>query len=198
MKSLLLYKSVCEEYQVEGWLEYGTLLGAFRNSTFIPFDFDLDVGMYSYSYTNEFENALLNKGFKKVREFYLVNAETPESKIRTEVCLSYKGLTMDIFFSFEENDTRKSYLYIDPFDIKRGERKFKAKYYTLPKAFPCDKVYINGNSFNAPSKTDQILKTWYGPRFMQPDPEWKPDPNNPYVTFLDVNKYFGFDPLFIK
>lgn len=197
MKTLLLFKSTCEECKVEGWLEYGTLLGAYRDKSFIPFDFDLDVGMYDVSYTEVFEKALFKKGFKKVREFFLVSTDNPQKRIRTEVCLSYKGLTMDIFFSFEEQDARRSYLYIEPFDVKRGERKFRAKYYTLPKASPCEKVVINNNEFNAPCKTEQILSIWYGKSFMKPDPNWKPDPFNPFVKFLDTNNYYGLDPLFL-
>ena len=37
--------NVCKKYDLEWWLDYGTLLGAVRHNDFVPWDDDLDTGM---------------------------------------------------------------------------------------------------------------------------------------------------------
>lgn len=42
---LRIFHGICEKYNLTYWLDYGTLLGAFRHQGFIPWDDDLDVAM---------------------------------------------------------------------------------------------------------------------------------------------------------
>ena len=53
-----LYKAA-DEAGVNIWLEWGTLLGAYREQSFIGHDYDCDTGILASDYSLEFENVLM-------------------------------------------------------------------------------------------------------------------------------------------
>jgi len=44
-RMLVIIDSICQKYNINYWLDYGTLLGAIRHNNFIPWDFEADIGM---------------------------------------------------------------------------------------------------------------------------------------------------------
>lgn len=54
---------VCEKYELEWWLDYGSLLGAIRHKSFIPWDDDVDIGMMRGDYNKL--NRILKKEITK-------------------------------------------------------------------------------------------------------------------------------------
>ena len=73
LEILEIFHNVSEELNKPIWLEFGTLLGAYRNHSFISYDYDMDLGMYSDQYDIDFENSLIEKG--------LVDSDTDYYKV---------------------------------------------------------------------------------------------------------------------
>jgi len=54
---LIFIKNICKKHDLDWWLNYGTLLGAFRHKGFIPWDDDVDFSMTRQDY-NKFINII--------------------------------------------------------------------------------------------------------------------------------------------
>ena len=188
MEMLKIFRATCEEQGVKGWLEFGTLLGAYREKSFIPHDNDLDVGMYAEDYTNDFESSLLKKGFSKRHEYYLVNPERGTRNL-TELGFSYHNFTIDIFLTEKPDKIRKLYVYL--FDTFEDSAQLKVKYFTLEKVEPLQTITIDDEQFYAPHQPEQILKKVYGEDFMIPQSKWMPSEKNPYVTYIEREIEYG-------
>ena len=65
------FSQCCIRHNISYWLEFGTLLGAYRDKQFIKNDIDIDVGVYLKD-AHILYKALTEQGFKLVREFHVV------------------------------------------------------------------------------------------------------------------------------
>jgi len=166
-----LYKC-CQKFNVPIWFEFGTMLGAIREHGFIAHDFDIDTGMYYKDYSNRLERALFDEGFSIKREFRLVENEDVDNKTRTEITLFYKGVFIDIFFSFIDGDIRYNYSYCSPKDKDLiSKNYFCAKKYDYPLA-DMKEIDFLGIKFMIPSNADVCMKHTYGDNYMKPDPNF--------------------------
>lgn len=91
-----LKEFVCcmEDVNIPFWLEFGTLLGAYRDGDFIPNDLDIDIGAH-LSDARRIYYALTQRGFKLVREFHVVGENGLEQTYE------YHGVTLDVMYFFE-------------------------------------------------------------------------------------------------
>lgn len=60
---LSFFDNVCRKHNLNYWLDYGTLLGAYRHELFIPWDDDLDVGMMAKDFIHF--SKVINREIKK-------------------------------------------------------------------------------------------------------------------------------------
>lgn len=167
IEALQAFKDICQESGVGYWLEFGTLLGAVRHKSFIPHDFDLDVGILEDSYTEDFEKKLIAKGFVKDHSFDMVKVPTGERK-PSEYAFHYKGLAFDIFLGIREGDTRTVYCY----EVEKGDIVSSTRSYTFSTKEPLSTVTINGVELSAPADPVKTLSMYYGEDFMTPNPNW--------------------------
>lgn len=192
LDALKAMKAACEEMQVSFGLEFGTMLGAYRENGFIKFDDDIDLSMMAPDCSRDFENVLMKYGFYKKRAFYLItlNENGENVKKLTELALSYKGLSVDIFFCYpsEDRSSRTIYVYCEPVvDDRLTVRKF-----SLPLALSNFKVNIKDESFDVFSNPHETLSLIYGKDFMTPRANANATKNkNSVVTVLDSQKYYG-------
>lgn len=145
------------------WLEFGTLLGAYRDHDFIKHDLDLDIGTF-WENAEDVHNALLNSGFKILKEFK-VGTDGLNGLEQTYI---YKGVTVDVFYFHKENDI----MYCNSFSTFPEEYNdmsmFQVKKITVPyNGF--EKLKFKGIEFTVPGKIEMHLRAHYGDNFMIPN-----------------------------
>lgn len=115
LEILKFIDNICKKYDIEYWLDYGTLLGAVRHDGFIPWDDDMDIAMMREDY-NKFM-AVISKEIEKndLKDYLIVHRDVESNKnwINTFTSLlftydSYLFGAVDIFpydfvISSEEN-----------------------------------------------------------------------------------------------
>ncbi len=167
-RALMKFFEVTENLKLNCWLSFGTLLGAVRENDFLKHDSDIDLGMFFKDYSVEFENALINAGFKKIKQFEVANKLSG-----FEQSWLYETTKIDIFFHFTDNEKMKCHTF-----------------YTIDNKTNILEVTFTNTGFkstkfknvivNVPNNTDLYLKENYGESYMIPNKKWNyiKDPKN--------------------
>lgn len=97
---LLAYKKVFDELGVTFWLDGGTCLGAYRDNSFTPTDFDVDVGI---SFSNQ---ATVGRIIERLREegFGHIHHKRHPSGIGQQISSVKDGIPSDVFIYFRRGD----------------------------------------------------------------------------------------------
>ncbi len=165
-------KKALEEYNLDFWLDYGTLLGAIREKDFINHDLDLDFGMFYSEDQFKVKEALERYNIKKVREFTLDGKTVEET-------YSYKGLYFDIFYYFYNENLMWTYgftyknnkLVKENYEDKDISTGFKGQKYFVNKR-GLEKIKFKGDEFLVPEDPHGYLRENYGENYMTPVQEW--------------------------
>jgi lipopolysaccharide cholinephosphotransferase len=140
-------KRICDENNIEYFLDSGTLLGAVRHKGFIPWDDDMDIGMTRENYDKFIEVAKT----KLSGEYFLQTWETdknypmPFAKIR-------KNNTLFVEDNFENAKIHQG-IYVDifPYDYfpssKRRQKRFwrKKNFLSAMLLMKCKSVKFKSN-----------------------------------------------------
>lgn len=164
---LYVVDDVLSKYQYLFWLNYGTLLGAYRDNDFIKHDNDLDIGMYWEDRKNVKE-LLEAAGLKLLSIINYGNPDAPES---AEYRFEYNGAFIDINFYTVKNGiaitynplfySNKDYNIIGeiiPIKVERVDSPFTG----------LKKIFFVEREFYVPENTKEYLIANYGDNFMTP------------------------------
>lgn len=111
MLDILKYvDKICEENNINYWLESGTLLGAVRHKGFIPWDDDLDIGMMKEDYEK------FIKIFSKYEneKYFLLSKETDKNYNKNFI----KIMSKKYFLIENEKQLWSTGIYIDVFPFE--------------------------------------------------------------------------------
>ena len=170
--------------EITYWLEFGSLLGVYRDGSFVPNEIDIDTGVFLKDAGRVYE-ALVKDGFKLVREFHVVGENGLEQTYE------YNGTTIDVMYFFEKDGLFWcNGAQFSP-DVRRGvlfEHIVTAHYFNR---FECVDIQFLGRKISIPSYVEEHLMEIYGKGFRVYDPNFKGDLNKIYYR-LSEKKGIGF------
>ena len=166
----IVYSSDLKDYNI--WLDFGTLLGYYRENDFISHDLDMDFGVQVSSF-EEFEvieKHLINNDFNRTKEFYF-------NKNLVELSYSYKGLNVDFIIYNKENDRVSSDTIFFMTNALGNPTRYEVYHYEIPFS-GLKGCYFKGIKVKVPENTQEYLRTLYGEDFETPNTNynWKENP----------------------
>lgn len=150
-KLFFKFVSLLEAHDIFFWLDFGTLLGAYREKTFISGDDDVDVSLWAVDYW-------------KIRKIIDLSDWKYKSIWRKEITVYHESnpdFHIDLFFYDKEETNCTAYVYLEnkiTKDINIESKMFVPK--ELLEEFKIIKFYKH--SFNIPKKTSEYLACHYG------------------------------------
>lgn len=170
----LLGRAGCKHH-----IDFGTLLGCVRNGDFISYDLDVDFSVYEDCDFFSLKESLLSGGLKFVHCF------SYDGEV-TELTMKYKNVTIDFFKNFREGDVQYYYFY------GRFDKSLKYPHRTK-QAVRCVRPIVDGTKkekfaglvdVSVPLNAEALLERAYGAGWRMPDPGWKSDLGNGFLTVM--------------
>ncbi len=171
------YSRALNDAGVVFWLEFGTLLGYYREGDFIAHDCDMDTGTYLENAERVYK-ALTAAGFELVREYHV----TDDGGL--EQCYQYMHTTIDVFYFRKEGDKLYCNSFYPMLNMSRRKYRnkkcpFQVKKIEVPDT-GYEKATFKGCEVYVPKDCERYLITHYGPSYRTPNPNynWRKDSTN--------------------
>lgn len=169
LQMLAAANKVFESMDVQAFLTYGALLGAYRDKGFISYDPDIDLGILASQIPANLHEKMGQAGFQLHRQSVLANGQVFEETY------IYNKLHLDIFYYFQEDNDYYSI-------IARKHETKEWKEANATDGFPCDRSYVPACDFEKreflglqvymPTNTDGWLRAIYSDSYMTPIKNW--------------------------
>ena len=177
---LKLYSDAMLSNGLVFWLDFGTLLGFYREHDFIKFDFDLDTATW-YENRHYVKEALEKAGFERVRFYYIKNKEGIEE------CYKHRDYqtTIDVMYYLNDGESSYCYLFSPLVSMTKKRHLNKEQPSRVRKCTHSSIVPIvaqfKGINVYVPKDTNSYLAAHYGDSFMTPIPNF-PVEGRPNLT----------------
>lgn len=154
------------------WVDFGTLLGIYRDGNLIKHDFDIDIGLKKVEFNSGLEKVLIKNGFKKIKEYSAFGEIVEQTWV-------WNGVHIDLFLYEEDNNSIFAYdfytndeaIYVKVNKNIRKCTNLQARVCYVPKV-NVKKINFKDFMVNVPENTHEYLEANYGPNFMTPDDKW--------------------------
>ena len=177
----IIYNSELNEYDL--WLDFGTLLGFYRENDFISHDLDMDFGIIINDYDDflEKEKYLIKNGFTRTKEFYYKNR-------LVELSYSYKGLNVDFIVYHKKTDIVESDTIFFMTNALGKPTRYEVYNYSLPFS-ELEEHNFKAVEIKVPNNTREYLSKLYGEDFEVPNTHynWKENPIYKRVSSEEAN-----------
>lgn len=177
----IIYNSELNEYDL--WLDFGTLLGFYRENDFISHDLDMDFGIIINDYDDflEKEKYLIKNGFTRTKEFYYKNR-------LVELSYSYKGLNVDFIVYHKKTDIVESDTIFFMTNALGKPTRYEVYNYSLPFS-ELEEHNFKAVEIKVPNNTREYLSKLYGEDFEVPNTNynWKENPIYKRVSSEEAN-----------
>ena len=177
----IIYNSQLNKYDL--WLDFGTLLGFYREKDFINHDLDMDFGIIINDYDDflEKEKYLIKKGFSRTKEFYYKNR-------LVELSYSYKGLNVDFIVYHRKADVIESDTIFFMMNALGKPTRYEVYNYNLPFS-ELEEHNFKAVEIKVPNNAREYLSKLYGEDFEVPNTNynWKENPIYKRVSSEEAN-----------
>lgn len=165
-----IYQSNLKSYDI--WLDFGTLLGFYREKDLIPHDLDMDFGIIipDYEAFLKDEKVLFEQGFVRTKEFYY------NDKL-VEFSYSYKGLNVDFIVYDKKENTISSDTIFYMTNALGNPTRYEVYHYELPFT-ALTECRFKEILVKVPENTREYISHLYGEDFEIPNTHynWKENP----------------------
>lgn len=158
---LLKAKAALEEIDVFFWLDFGTLLGVYRDGKLIGHDTDVDVAVFLEDYAPIIEETMVKHGFTYDRKIVI-----DDGTYGMEQGFSYQNVKIDIFYYSKQNN--QCYCHLFPLDNQKNY--VVRELYTTFTGFK--KISFLDTEWNIPKDPELRLTETYGENFRIPIKDW--------------------------
>ncbi len=191
--SLAAYNRVAEKLGIKFDVMFGTLLGVYRDHSFIPHDDDIDMVCDIKHLNQKLLDTLREEGFK-IERIYVASDKTG-----VQLPMKYNGLTSDIYFMYDDSVSSIKHIYIpmalegNDWCYSKEKNIFSVKDMFIPYTHERMVVPFNNSMIEIVANADEVLKALYGETYMIPKANAHA---NPPVRYFDLGeKYYTCYPI---